>query len=175
MIKKIVLSLIALIVIAGGALFAINGKDNYDASKYEAKVSNGINVGSEISFTLPNQFDKSLSSDEDTKTLILTFTKKTGHVVKKFLEKQDKNFLDNKKAFFIADISPMPTVIRNTFALPDLKKSAYSVILLYEGDIATKFKNNDKAEHIAIVNMENGVVKSVSYIDTEDELNSALN
>jgi len=33
---------------------------------------------------------------------------------------------------FIADISPMPVGIRNTLALPDLKKSPFSGLLIYD-------------------------------------------
>ena len=56
MIKKILLGLLGLIIIGGGALFFMNGKDNYDATKYSANVSNGLNTGSTISFTLPDQW-----------------------------------------------------------------------------------------------------------------------
>ena len=175
MIKKIILGLLALIIIAGGALFLINGKDNYDASKYKATATDGINVGSSISFTLPDQFDKAHSLTADTKKIVFVFAKATGHTVKKFLTEQGKNYLTEKNALFVADISPMPTVIRNTFALPDLKKSAYSVLLVYDGEIAKQFKNNEEAEKIAVVTLNNGTIEAVKYISTADELKVALN
>ena len=174
MFKKIALGIIAILVIAGGTLFAINGKDNYDATKYGANVSDGLNVGSHVSFTLPDQFDKSHKVGEDAKILILSFAKATGHTVKGFLAQQPKDYLTSRNAFFIADISPMPTVIRNTFALPDLKKSAYSVLLIYDGKIAAKIKNESKADKIAIASLDNGVITNVKYISTEEELKDIL-
>ncbi|RUM74144.1 MAG: hypothetical protein DSZ11_04515 [Sulfurovum sp.] len=174
MIKKIILGLLALIVIAGGTLFFINGKDNYDASKYQASATNGINVGSTITFTLPDQFDKSHALSNETKKVIFVFAKATGHTVKKFLTQQDKNYLTERNALFVADISPMPTVIRNTFALPDLKKSAYSVLLIYDGEIAKQFKNDAKAEKIAVVTLNNSTVEAVKYISTAEELKVEL-
>jgi len=174
MIKKILFGLLGLIIIGGGVLFFIKGKDTYDATKYSAKVSNGLNVGSTISFTLPDQFDKAHTLKADTKTLILVFAKATGHTVKGFLKKQDSNYLAKRDTLFVADISPMPTVIRNTFALPDLKKSAYSVLLIYDKNIAKQLKNEKEGDKIAVVTLENGVVKASKYIDSEEELKALL-
>ena len=174
MFKKIALGVITLLIVAGGTLFFIKGKDNYDASKYSASVSNGLNTGSTINFTLPDQFDKSHSINNDTKILILSFAKASGHMVKEFLQTQDKNYLSNKNAYFIADISPMPTVIRNTFALPDLKKSSYPVLLIYDGSISAQIKNADKADKVAVVTLDNGTIKAVEYLSSKDELKAAL-
>jgi len=175
MFKKLALGIVAILIIGGGALFAINGKDHYDATKYGAKVSNGLNVGSEVSFVLPDQFDKSHTVGKDAKILILSFAKSTGHMIKGFLSKQPKDYLPSRHAFFIADISPMPTVIRNTFALPDLRKSPYSVLLIYDENIASQIKNDKEADKIAIATLDNGVITNVKYILTEKELEASLN
>jgi len=174
MIKKIILGLLALIVIAVGGLFLINGKSNYDATKYSTTATDGINIGSKISFTLPDQFDKAHSLTDDTKKLILVFAKATGHTVKKFLNSQDSDYLTKRDAIFIADISPMPTVIRNTFALPDLKKSKYSVLLIYDGEIAKQLKNEKAADKIAVATMEKGVVKNIKFVTTAQEVVAEL-
>jgi len=174
MIKKIILGLIVVIIIAVGGLFAINGKDNYDASKYSATATNGINIGSKIEFTLPDQFDKPHSLTDNIKKIILVFAKSTGHTVKAFLNSQDKEYLTKRDTIFVADISPMPTVIRNTFALPDLKKSPYSVLLIYDENIAKSLKNEKEAGKIAIVTLKNGVVDKVKYITTTKELKAQL-
>ena len=174
MVKKILFGLLGLVIIGGGILFSMNGKDTYDAAKYNASVSNGLNVGSTISFTLPDQFDKAHTLEAHTKTLILVFAKATGHTVKEFLKKQDSNYLPKRDTLFIADISPMPTIIRNTFALPDFKKSAYSVLLIYDKNIAKQLKNEKEADKIAVVTLENGVVKAAKYIDSEEELKAIL-
>jgi len=174
MIKKILLGLLVLIIVGGGILFIVNGKDTYDASRFNAKVSNGLNPGSTITFTLPDQFDNAHSLNSDTKRLILVFAKSTGHTVKAFLKKQNKDFLPKRDTIFIADISPMPTVIRNTFALPDFKKSPYSVLLIYDKKIAKQLKNEKEADKIAVADIENGVIKSVHYVETEAQLKALL-
>ena len=175
MIKKIILTLVLLLLVAGGALFAINGKDNYDPSKYSATASNGLTANSKLSFTLPDQFDKAVTLTPETKKVIFVFAKATGHTVKEFLKKQDKNYLPSRHALFVADISGMPTVIRNTFALPDFKKSAYSVALIYDKAIATSYKNEKDADKITIVTLNNGVITEKQTLTTEEELKAALN
>ena len=40
--KKILLVLLVLTVVAAGTLFFLNGKDTYDASKYSASLSDGL-------------------------------------------------------------------------------------------------------------------------------------
>ena len=175
MFKKIVVGFIVVLVIAAGALFMINGKDNYDATKYSATVTDGMRVGSNLNFSLPDQFDKKYTLSDKTETIIFSFAKTTGHTVKDFLSKESKDYLPSRNAMFIADISPMPTVIRNTFALPDLKKSSFSVLLIYDKSIASQIKDDTKADKIAVVRLKNRTIVDVQYIETQEELQKALN
>ena len=174
MIKKIVLGFLVLIVIAVGTLFAFNGKDNYDATKYMATATNGINIGSKLEFTLPDQFDKPHSLTNNTKKLILVFAKSTGHTVKAFLNQQDKDYLIKRNTQFVADISPMPTVITNTFALPDLRKSSYSVLLIYDDAISKQLKNDAQADKIAVATLKDGVITNIKYVNTAKEMVAQL-
>jgi uncharacterized protein YxeA len=174
MIKKIILGILALIILAVGGLFLLNGKDNYDASKYSTTATNGLNVGSKITFTLPDQFDKAHTLTNNTKKLILVFAKATGHTVKEFLKTKESDYLSQRNALFIADISPMPAVIRNTFALPDFQKSAYSVLLIYDGAIAKQLKNDTQADKIAVATLENGTITSIKFVSTAQEVVAEL-
>jgi len=174
MIKKIIFSLLLLLLIAGGTLFALNGKDNYDPTKYSATASKGLTVHSTLHFTLPDQFDKAVMLTANTKKVLFVFAKATGHTVKEFLKKQDKNYLPSKNALFVADISGMPTIIRNTFALPDFKKSDYSVALIYDKAIAKAYKNEKDADKITLITLNNNVITDLQTLSTEEEIKSAL-
>jgi hypothetical protein len=170
MIKKLILGLLALLIIGVGTLFIINGEDKYEADKYNLTATNGLEKGSKIDFTLPDQFNKPHSLKSDTQILILTFSKNSGHIVKNYLGKQEKDFLDKHKAMFIADISPMPVVIRNTFALPDLKKSPFAVLLIYDKELAKKVKPKESSDKIVVVYLKNKSITDIKYISNEDEL-----
>ena len=174
MIKKLFFAILFILTASIGILFALNGKNNYDASKYSATVSNGIKVGSTLSFTLPDQFNKAVTLSNKTKKVILVFAKATGHTVREFLKKQNKDYLPSKNALFVADVSCMPTIIRNTFALPDFRKSAYSVLLIYDEKIAKNYKNIQDADKITILTLDNKKIVNIKTVTTEEELKKAL-
>ncbi len=156
-------------VVGAGVLFAINGKDRYEADKYNLTATDSLNVGSKLDFTLPDQFDKPHSLSSDTKKLILSFSKASGHAVKEFLKKEPKEFLEQHKTMFIADISPMPVVIRNTFALPDLKKSPFSVLLIYDKKLANRIKPKENSDNIILVLLKDQKVTDIKVIHNIQE------
>ncbi len=169
--KKIVLALVALLLIAGGVFFFLNSKENYDPTKYSASSTpSPMKLDSVIDFTLPDQFDKSHSLEAGTKTMIFTFAKKSAHIVRNFLKQKPQDFLSTNEAIYIADIHAMPTVIRNAFAMPELKKSEYPVILIYEEKISKLFADPSHKDSVMIVGVENKKVKSISFAKDIKEL-----
>ena len=172
--KKILLILLILTVVAAGTLFFLNGKDTYDASKYSATLSNGLKEGSTIAYTLPDQFDKTQTLDDSIRKLILVFAKDTGHTVKEYLKAQPADYLAKYHTAFIADVSPMPVVIRNTFALPDLKRQHYSVTLIYDKKISEDFKKDAKTDQIAVATLNSKKIEKIVYLKSIEELKTAL-
>ena len=172
--KKILLTLLVLLVVATGTLFVLNGKDTYDAGKYSASLSDGLKKGSRVAFTLPDQFDKTHSLSNSISTIIFVASKSTGHTVKAFLKEKPADYLEKHHALFVADISPMPVIIRNTFALPDLKKQHYSVLLIYDEKISEAFKKGVDTEKIIVATLENGTVTEVKTLESDKALAETL-
>ena len=175
MLKKVFISVVLLILVAVGALFVINGKSNYDSSKYSAKASNGLKIGSKLEFKLPDQFDKTVELSDSTKKIVFVFAKNTGHTAREVFKNESKDYLPSRSIIFVADVSGMPTVIRNTFALPDFRKSPYSVALIYDKNIAKAYKDGIDTKKIIIVSLNNKVVTKVETVSSEEELKKALN
>ncbi|WP_419769582.1 MAG: hypothetical protein ACNI3C_09575 [Candidatus Marinarcus sp.] len=172
--KKILLGLLILIILATAVLFFLKGKDTYANHQSSASLSDGINVGSTITYTLPDQFGMSHSLDDSVKTLILVFAKNTGHTVKAYLGTQSVDYLALHHAAFVADISPMPVVIRNTFALPDLKTQPYSVNLILDKTIADSLKKGAKTDVINIVTLNNKQVQKIEYVESAQALKAII-
>ncbi len=172
--KKTLLGLLIFLVVAAGALFFLNGKDTYANNTSSATLSDGVNIDSKIDYTLFDQFGKPHTLDDSTKTLILVFAKGTGHTVKEYLGSQSADYLALHKAAFVADISPMPVVIRNTFALPDLKTQPYSVNLILEQTIADAFKKGAKVDGITIVTLNNKRVEKVEFVEDANALKTII-
>ncbi len=172
--KKILLSLLVLIVAAAGVLFFLKGKDTYEGHTSSVSLSDGLYVGSTISYTLFDQFGKSHTLDDSIHTLILVFAKDTGHTVKAYLGAQSADYLSVHHVAFVADISPMPVVIRNTFALPDLKTQPYSVNLILDETIAASLKNGAKVDGITVVTLKNKQVEKVAYAESVEALKAMI-
>ncbi len=68
----------------------------------------------------------------------------------------------------------MPVVIRNTFALPDLKKQHYSVILILDKKISKDFKKDAKTDQIAVATLNSGTIEKVEYLKSAEELKTVL-
>jgi hypothetical protein len=177
MIKKILLGILVLIVVAVGALFAINGTSNYDPTKYHLSIlpdSKPFGVGSTIDLTLPDQFDKPHTLSDETRKLIFVFTKETGHTFKSFMAYQSDDFLAKRNIVAIGDISGMPTVIVNTFAMPDFRKSNYSILLIYDKAMAAKLKEGQAVDKVIVMSIQNKKITNIEHAATVEELKKLL-
>ncbi len=174
MLKKIIFALIALFAISAGAFYFINATDNYDASNYSATVPDTFTIGSTLDFALPDQFGKTHSLNPNTKTLVFTFAKDSAHIMKDFLREKEDGYLSQKSTYYIADISTAPVFIRNAFIIPDLQKSPYPVLLIYNEEIATKFRYDAKKEAIKVVTLDNKTVTDIQFVTTQAEFEAAL-
>lgn len=174
MVKKIVILIIVIIVLTIGGLFIINSQDKYDASKYSLKLTDELKRGSMMTFNLLDQFDKEISLDSSTQKLIVVFSKEMGHIANNFISSQPKDFLESKRAMLVADISKMPVVIRNTFALPSLRKSEYPTTLIYDSKLSDILKNNQSGEKISFITLENNRVLTITYGSTDKDIENFL-
>ncbi|WP_456391911.1 hypothetical protein [Nitratifractor sp.] len=171
--KKIFLILSLILLLAAGALYFLKGKSAYDPAKYSLEIrpaDKPFGIGSEISFVLPDQFGKSHSLSPETRTMIFAFTKETGHLIKTAMAQQSKGFLQEHKAVIVADISAMPTVIQNLFALPDLRKSDYTMLLIYDKKMARRLKEGQKTDQVIVVRLKRGKVTAVEHAKSPEEL-----
>ncbi|MBN2721196.1 MAG: hypothetical protein JXQ77_00080 [Campylobacterales bacterium] len=173
MLKKLIILVVSLLVIIA-VLVGLSSKEIFKQEGYFAKSTNGLNVGSNIDFTLPNQHDEQISLSDDTKKVIFVFAKSTGHTVKQYLSTQPSDFLTSKDMLFVADISPMPVAIRNLMAMPDLKKSSYSVLLTFEPTLTEPFMDESKKDKIIIVTLDRKQITNVVYAIDEKELIEAI-
>ena len=176
--KKILLSILLLMIIAAGALFAVNGTSHYDPSKYSLKVTPAdkpFGIGSTIAFTLPDQFDKPQTLSADTQKLIFVFTKATGHIFRSWMAFHDQaDYLNRHKLAAVADVSGMPTVILNTFAMPDFRKSQYSLELIYDKQMAAKLKEGQQVDKVIVMTLDHGKVTKVEHAGSVEELDALL-
>ncbi|EFK95718.1 hypothetical protein LDC_2266 [sediment metagenome] len=75
---------------------------------------------------------------------------------------------------FVADISPMPVAIRNLMAMPDLKKSKYSVLLIFKPELVKTFVNESIKDKIIIATIENKKITNITLATNEQEFVNAI-
>lgn len=113
--------------------------------------------------TLNDQFDKPQSVAADAQTLLFVIEKPASDLVNNYLMQQDKDFLAANKAYFIADISGMPSMITKMFALPKMQERPYSILLAGDAqDVAFMPREKNK---VTVVKLKAGEVDSVSFVE----------
>ena len=138
-------------------------------------LTNDITVGKTFqNITLKNQFDKPISLSNKTKKVVFVFQKASGHTARNFINSKADDYLSNKNIAFIADISGMPSIIASMFALPDLKKHKYSVMLIRDEKLSTKYRNDKYEDYIAIISLKNFKVTNIKLASTDKQLEEML-
>ncbi len=134
-----------------------------------------IKVGNVLSdITLNDQFGKPHTIAEGTEKVIFVFQKGTGHLVKSFFNKQPKNYFAIHNIQFIADVSPMPALIRDYVALPDLQEHEYPVMLITDEAIAAKYKDASNIDTVTVATLKNKEIIEVRSVATEEALKQAI-
>ncbi len=167
-------------VIVSATLFLSGCTGNKIEDKKEVivktgEISSGIIVGKELApFKLKDQFDKEHTLTADVKKVIFVFTKPTGHIMKVYMGERKNDYLTSRNITFIADISGMPTMIANMFAIPDMKESKYPILLIKEKENAKRFRNEEQKNAVMIISLENKIIKSVKFVTNDVDLKNEI-
>ncbi len=150
-------------------------KDVKEITVDKGVVSKEIKIGSAMkAFTFKDQFDKEHKLLPTTKSLIFVATKATGHLVKEYLNNQPVDYLSKRDSFLVADVSKMPSVIYKMFALPDLKKNKYPILIIEDEELGKGYKNEKNFDKVMIVSLDNLVVTGVKYLTNKTDLVKAI-
>ena len=84
-------------------------------------------------FTLEDQHGKSRTVDASVKVILFSREMEGGDILKQGLADVDPDYLDGKKAVYVADISRMPGLIASMFAIPAMRDRPYSMLLDRDG------------------------------------------
>lgn len=124
-------------------------------------------------FELLDQFDKKHTISKDTKKLIFAYKKASGHLVKDYLNTKEADFLSSQDAYYIADVSAMPSFVR-WFALDALDAYPFPILLIEDEEKAAKYKDEKNIEKIVVVSLDELKVTKIEYAKDIKELQSIL-
>ena len=161
-----------------GALLLFSGCSKSDSvintevvSVNSGVVAPNITIGKTIAVTeFVDQHEQKHEIGDATEKVIFAFKKDMGHIVKELLASKPEDYLTAKNAYFVADVSKMPSLIFKFAALPDLQESPYPVLLITDEAVGAGFINEKEIQRIMIVTLTNRVVKNVTFVATAADL-----
>lgn len=109
---------------------------------------------------IKDQFDKNIVITAQTQQIIVAFSKEEGEKVKHFLE-ANPNYLHEKNAFYMMDVTPVPGMVMSMFMLPKFKKYPYSVGMLEDEKVVEQFPKKDK--FITLLSLENFKIIAIEF------------
>lgn len=121
---------------------------------------------------LSDQFEKKEVLNEMPQTLIFTCEKGASATVNDFLKTQDGAYLQKYNTVYVADISGMPSFITEVFALPKMRKFAYSVLLIRDEQQGLKFPREEGK--VTVMKLKGDLLTSIAYVSTSEQLKAAI-
>ena len=122
--------------------------------------------------TLPDQHDKEQSIDARTRFVIFARDKESSQLINGLLETAGADFLPTRDAVYLADISGMPGIIRDLFAMPKMRKYPYRIMLDRDAKASADFPG--KAGSATLVHLRNLQVEKIEFPASPEDLRRAL-
>jgi len=121
---------------------------------------------------LPDQHGAQRAIDETVRVVIFTRDMDAGKIVREAGEKAGPGPLSTNGVVYVADLSGMPSVIRNLFAMPKLRDRPYPLLVDEEGEKTANFPSQDGKPTVLV--LDKLKVVSTSNPSSVDELLAAI-
>ena len=130
------------------------------------------NGQSVLPLTLPNQYGKSVTVDKSIRIILYIPDKKSSNTARRFLDSKTADYVAEKKIAVISDLSNTPKFVRTLFILPGLKEYDYDMLVIEDEFSPVIFESD--LEKVSVIEVENGIQKSVQKAATEEELEGMI-
>jgi len=138
-------------------------------------VTQKLVVGNSLeNLKLNDQHEKPTTLPKDTKIMFFSFSKAIGHKCNAFLESKESAFIAKHHVVYVADVSPAPSIIKNMFILPDLKKLKFPILLINNDKLSAEFTKGMKKDKIVVVYLNNLKITKIKDIDDTKELEQLI-
>ncbi len=135
--------------------------------------ADAYSVGSEIEpFSIEDQHGKTHQLDASVEAVLFSRDMKGGDLIKAALVDVGPDFLEQRHAVYLADISGMPGLIARMFAIPKMRKRPYPMLLDRDGSLSEKFP--DVEGEATVVSLAKLRVTAIQHFTTSDDLKRAV-
>jgi len=128
-----------------------------------------VAVGDKLpTLTLHDQHDQPMAISADTRLVLFAFEKPAADLLTAYLEAQPDDFLERNAAVYLMDISGMPKMITQMFALPKMRKRPYRILLADKPETLAFVPRHQN--QVTVISLDKGRVESLEFVDDESGL-----
>lgn len=120
-----------------------------------------------LAFKAKDQHGNPYVFKKGTRYLLIAFDMSTSKMANKILAEKGKNYLNQNKAVYMADIHGMPKIGR-AFALPKMRRYPHTIILADEKNLLSRFPSAENQLTVLKLNPQ-GKIISLDYWDPRKE------
>jgi len=113
-------------------------------------------------FALKDQYGNFYNIDDNIRLIIFTKDKESSDIAHNALKVKNQKYLFDHGTVFISDISLMPGFVYKKFALPEIKKYSYLMLLIDKPEKYYKFPY--KKGEITLLSLEKMRIKSIKFV-----------
>lgn len=121
---------------------------------------------------LKDQFEQNISINTETKYILFAKDKNSSEVISETLANIKRNFLEDKKIVYLADVSDIPSFVYSWFALPRMKDYPFRVALDEKGVYRKQFSH--KSDMVSLIIIKKLKIRDTRYFNDSKKLKSAL-
>ena len=130
-------------------------------------------VGTQLSsFSLQDQFDVKQTVDENTRLILFARDMDGNAVLKEAMTDKSADYLSQKKAAYVTDISGMPRVIAFLFGKPKMRKYPYPMLLDAEPMETKDFPAHEG--EATLIQLDHLKIKSIQFTKKTEDVVKAL-
>ncbi|SFP30490.1 hypothetical protein SAMN05216229_101392 [Geopseudomonas sagittaria] len=123
-------------------------------------------------WTLSDQFEQPYTLDDDLRILLVARSMEGAKLLDAALEGQAEGYLEARQALFVADISGMPGLIGQLFAIPAMRDYRYRVLLDREAQVVPQYAAPE--EGVLWLQLERGMLQERRVFGDAAALRAAL-
>ena len=121
--------------------------------------------------TLADQHDVPVTVGPTTRVILFTRDMDAGAIVKETLA-DNGALLGRAQALYVSDISGMPSLVANMFAVPAMRNRPYRMMLDRDGRATADFPS--EAGKVTLLRLTDLRIDSIAYLDSAAALRAAL-
>lgn len=122
--------------------------------------------------SLSDQHDRAVQVDDRTRLVVFSAEKQVSEMVSRVLSAAPPDTLDRLGAVYVSDISGMPAIITQVFALPRWRQLPFSTALARDEAITADLPRQPGCA--TVLTLRNGEVASIQYVMDAAQLQRAM-